>query len=169
MFGIGNYSLGASDETEMTPVSVRTLQKLLLKKGISVGRTGADGIWGPMTEGAYKNAVLETDVPERYAITTDPSLSKTQVRVPKAALDAIRTLPDDPRPDPAEKQRAKKGRKTSPTTAVTTDMNDMFEGKKKKAVWPWVVGLGGGLLLLGGGVFFLQQREERLTREEMGR
>lgn len=165
MFGIGGYSgLGANDEPQMTAVSVRTLQKLLLQKGISVGRTGADGVWGPMTAQAYKNAVLETNTPERYAITTDPSASKRQVRVPQAALAAIRGLQDDPRPDPAEKRRAR-----APTTAVTTDVTDVFGNGKKKKVWPWVVGIGGGLLLLGGAAMYMQQREERLTREEMGR
>lgn len=154
MFGIGNYGLGANDQPQMTAVSVRTLQKLLLQKGISVGSTGADGVWGPMTAQAYKNAVLETNVPERYAITTDPSASKRQVRVPQAALAAIRGLQDDPRPDPAEKRSAR-----AATTAVKTDVTDVFGSGKDRRAWPWVIGIGGGLLLLGGAYWYSQRAQ----------
>lgn len=156
MFGIGGYSgLGANDQPQMTAISVRTLQKLLLRKGVSVGRTGADGIWGPMTEKAFQNACLEApgQRPDSYCMMTDPSASKRQVRVPAEVLNAIRSLQDDPRPDPAaRRQRAK-----TPTTAMTTDVTDVFGNGKKKPAWPWVVGIGGGLLLLGGAYWYSQQ------------
>ena len=151
MYGIGNYGLGDNGQPQMTAVSVRSLQKLLLQKGISVGATGADGVWGPMTAQAYKNAVLETDVPQRYAILTDPSASKTQVQVPKSALDAIRQLQDDPRPDPAAEAASKAAK--MPTMSI----DDMFGGASKKKKWPWVVGIGGGLLLLGGAYWYYSQ------------
>lgn len=151
MWGIGGYTgLGAA-AGGTTTISVRALQKLLLQKDVSVGPTGADGVWGPYTAGAYSNACAEAGGGDCQAT---PASSKREVTLSSSALAAIRALPDDPRPDPAERR--------APSAAIPSPATDLFVGaSEKKSAWPWVLGVGGGLLLVGGAYWYYQHQPGR--------
>lgn len=139
---------------EMTTISVRTLQKLLLKKGVSVGRTGADGIWGPMTKGAYRNACAETSAPSSFCGVADVSGSKRQVKVPKQVYEGIKGLPTDPLPDPAAGTR----NGGSATFTYEPTPGSMISPQNGDGdAWPWVLGAG-AVLLVGAGAWWYYKK-----------
>lgn len=174
LFGLGGYGLGTgfdishagapyqgmlglgAEGIPMDTVSVRALQKLLLKKGFSVGPTGVDGIWGPNTKSGFNAACASNELLADKAFCKDLEVApgKRYVKMPSVLHKAFVGLPDNPMPDPAG------GRGGKPSTAVMPDLFDTgAEGESK--VWPWVVGIGSGAVLLGGLWWWYQEQQGR--------
>lgn len=151
----GMLGLGAENNIPKDTVSVRALQKLLLKKGFSVGSAGVDGIWGPDTKKGFREACEAEDllVDREFCKDVDVSGGKRNVRIPAVLYKGIRELPDNPLPDPSLRRKASAEPAPSPL-----DMSLKADNGKK--VWPWVIGLGGGALLLGGVWWWYQQEQQ---------
>lgn len=151
----GMLGLGAENGVPMDTVSVRSLQKMLLRKGFSVGSTGVDGIWGPRTKQGFEAACASENLLADRAFCKDLQVSpgKRHVKVPSVLYKAMQDLPDNPLPDPAAGTK-------DPGAAATALTPTMFGDGEDGKVWPWVVGIGSGALLLGGLWWWYQQEQQ---------
>jgi hypothetical protein len=131
-------------------MSVRDLQNLLLRKGFSVGPTGADGLWGRNTAAAYQRALGGADP------AVQVSADKREVTVWESHLQHLRALPDNPAPTE---------RRTAPRRAPTMPPQDMFpdEGGGIPDWLPWVIAAG-GIAAIGGYFVWSGQREGARVR-----
>jgi len=87
------YSMGADPAGSDLPtvnITVRALQRELVRAGFDIGRSGVDGLWGPATKGALDRALARTGLTGgawRY------SASRDRVTLTAAAWSAIGRLP----------------------------------------------------------------------------
>lgn len=117
-----------------TVMSTRDLQRLLVQKGFQPG--SVDGVWGPNTAGALRQAAEAAGLDASDAVGSE---DRRSVELSDSLLQAIRGLPDRTAP-------------STPAPPAPDNTADITGGGFQVPDWlPWTI--GAGVLVAVGGYF----------------
>jgi hypothetical protein len=127
-------------------------QNFLIGHGFDTGAASADGVFGPLSEHALQNALMQAgQVSTSYTVATD----KHSVALPVAVWSALATLPT--RPPVRRGTSSRPASAPPPVTSSPTDDSSSApaDGGGFGAYVPWLIG---GVIALGGYLFYRGRR-----------
>lgn len=145
--------LGVPESASETQINVRDLQEILMSKGFSVGRTGADNRWGPATAAALDRAL-------GTGSSSDVSVSANVATLPSEFVPFLRGLPN--RAITGGGSSSGGGGGSSEFTESDIPSKSPGDNINWDEIWPWAVG-GGALVLVAGGLVFVGNRKRAMN------
>jgi len=136
-------------------LSVRDVQRELIRAGYDVGRTGADGLWGPNTQGALQRFLERIDYQGDEPF--EASRRDTTVRLETSVWSRLQSTAPRSGGEPQSRSTSTSTTTTSSTTSgpQSRSVSGQLQDEGGDAWWksPW---LWAGVALVGTGavVFF---------------